>query len=78
MPRDNRIRLEERELSHPDFIVVSDDPLTLLNGLAYKGAITDSVINKKLWISKNMEFTTIFKRDRMARSVARSRKAMKG
>jgi len=54
--------------------MVSENPKTLLDGLAYRGAITDSVINKKLWISKNMEFTTIFKLDRMARSVARSRK----
>jgi uncharacterized OB-fold protein len=75
---DGNIRLEEQEAPHPDFVVVSDDPLTLLNGLAYRGAITDSVINKKLWISKNMEFITIFKLDRMARSVARSRKATKG
>ncbi|MCD6297375.1 MAG: hypothetical protein J7M30_09490 [Deltaproteobacteria bacterium] len=51
-----------------------EDPRTLLDGLAYRGAITDSVINKKLWISKNMEFNTIFKLDRMARSVARSKK----
>ncbi len=75
---DGNIHLEERDLAHPDFLVVSDDPLTLLNGLSYKGAITDAVINKKLWISKNMEFTTIFKLDRMARSVARSKKTPKG
>jgi uncharacterized OB-fold protein len=74
---DGNISLEERDLVEPDFVVVSEDPLTLLNGLSYKGAITDSVINKKLWISKNMEFTTIFKLDRMARSVARSAKIMK-
>jgi len=55
--------------------MVSENPKTLLDGLAYRGAITDSVINKKLWISKNMEFTTIFKLDRMARSVARAGKA---
>ncbi|MEW5910161.1 MAG: hypothetical protein AB1659_10215 [Thermodesulfobacteriota bacterium] len=57
-----------------DFIMVFEDPQTLLDGLAYKGAITDSVINKKLWISKNMEFNTIFKLDRMARSLARAKK----
>lgn len=68
------IRLEEVEIPSPDFVMVCDDPRTLLDGLAYRGAITDSVINKKLWISKNMEFTTIFKLDRMARSVARSKK----
>jgi hypothetical protein len=55
--------------------MVSEDPKTLLDGLDYKGAVTDSIINKKLWISKNMEFLTIFKLDRMARSVARSKKA---
>lgn len=68
------IKLEERDLSSPDFVMVSGDPRTLLDGLAYRGAITDSIINKKLWISKNTEFNTIFKLDRMARSVARSKK----
>ncbi|MCG2775235.1 MAG: zinc ribbon domain-containing protein [Desulfobacterales bacterium] len=71
---DGNIELEERELTSPDFVMVCENPRTLLDGLAYKGAITDSVINKKLWISKNMEFNTIFKLDRMARSVARSKK----
>lgn len=71
---DGNIGVEEKAPESPDFVMVSDDPRTLLDGLAYRGAITDSVINKKLWISKNMEFTTIFKLDRMARSVARSRK----
>jgi uncharacterized OB-fold protein len=71
---DGNIELEERELTSPDFVMVCENPRTLLDGLAYRGAITDSVINKKLWISKNMEFNTIFKLDRMARSVARSKK----
>jgi uncharacterized OB-fold protein len=71
---DGDIKMEARKLTSPDFVMVCDDPRTLLDGLAYKGAITDSVINKKLWISKNIEFHTIFKLDRMARSVARSKK----
>ncbi|MFH1241284.1 MAG: zinc ribbon domain-containing protein [Pseudomonadota bacterium] len=71
---DGDIRVEEKDLTSPDFVMVCEDPRTLLDGLAYRGAITDSVINKKLWISKNMEFNTIFKLDRMARSVARSKK----
>jgi len=71
---DGSIRLEETGPTSPDFVMVCQDPRTLLDGLAYRGAITDSVINKKLWISKNMEFNTIFKLDRMARSVARSKK----
>jgi len=71
---DGDIRMEERVLSSPDFIMVCDDIAALLDGLAYRGAITDSVINKKIWISKNMEFNTIFKLDRMARFLVRSRK----
>ncbi|OGP61967.1 MAG: hypothetical protein A2V65_11915 [Deltaproteobacteria bacterium RBG_13_49_15] len=71
--RDGNIRVGKAP-SSSDFIIVCEDPRTLLDGLAYRGAITDSVINKKLWISKNMEFNTIFKLDRMARSVARTKK----
>jgi len=71
---DGNISLKEGPPAKPDFIMVCDDPHVLLEGLSYRGAITDSVINKKLWISKNMEFNTIFKLDRMARSVARSKK----
>jgi uncharacterized OB-fold protein len=71
---DGNIRIEERELATPDLVMVCDDPNTLLDGLNYRGAITDSIINKKLWISKNMEFLTIFKLDRMARSVAKTRR----
>jgi uncharacterized OB-fold protein len=72
---DGTIRVEEVEVPSPDFVMVSEDPQILLDGLAYRGAITDSVISKKLWISKNTEFLTIFKLDRMARSVARTKKA---
>ncbi len=74
---DGDISLKEGQPTKPDFIIVCDDPRILLDGLAYRGAITDSVINKKLWISKNVEFNTIFKLDRMARSVARTRKSPK-
>jgi len=71
---DGDIRLTESVVSSPDFIMVCDDLHSLLDGLAYRGAITDSVINKKIWISKNMEFNTIFKLDRMARFLVRSKK----
>ena len=66
--------VEERTLGSPDFVMACEDPRTLLDGLSYKGAITDSVIMKKLWISKNMEFNTIFKLDRLARFLAREKK----
>lgn len=71
---DGDFSIEERTLGSPDFVMACEDPRTLLDGLGYKGAITDSVIMKKLWISKNMEFNTIFKLDRLARFLAREKK----
>jgi uncharacterized OB-fold protein len=73
---DGNIRVGRAPAS-PDFVMICGDPRTLLDGLTYRGALTDSVISKKLWISKNMEFNTIFKLDRMARSVVRSKKVQK-
>jgi hypothetical protein len=71
---DGYIRVEEKALEAPDFVMVCENLNVLLDGLAYRGALTDSIILGKLWISKNMEFTTIFKLDRMARSLAKARK----
>lgn len=73
--RDGDIKARKKAPVSPDFVMVCEDLMTLVEGLAYRGALTDSVINKKLWISKNLEFNTIFKLDRMARSVARSKKS---
>jgi len=67
-------RIEEKKISSPDLVMACEDPTTLLNGLMYKGAITDSVIMKRLWISKNLEFNTIFKLDRMARFLVMEQK----
>ena len=71
---DGDIRLRQGRLTSPDFVMVCEDPSVLLDGLAYRGSLTDAVIMKKLWISKNQEFVTIFKLDRMARSLARTSK----
>lgn len=71
---DGDFRITEKPVESPDLVMVCEDPKVLLNGLAYRGAITDSVIKKKLWINKNMEFTTIFKLDRMARSRMRTKR----
>jgi uncharacterized OB-fold protein len=71
---DGDIRLQQGRLTSPDFVMVCEDLRVLLDGLAYRGALTDAVIMKKLWISKNQEFVTIFKLDRMARSLAKASK----
>ena len=64
---DGDFRVSDEVVKSPDLIMVCEDLRTLRDGLDYKGALTDSVILKRLWINKNMEFTTIFKLDRMAR-----------
>jgi uncharacterized OB-fold protein len=71
---DGDIRLRQGKLASPDFVMVCEDLRVLLDGLAYRGSLTDAVIMKKLWISKNLEFLTIFKLDRMARSLVRTSK----
>lgn len=59
---------------HPDFTIVCPDLKVLLDGLGYRGSLTQAIMKRALWISKNSEFTTIFKLERMARSLARSKK----
>jgi hypothetical protein len=71
---DGNFEVVEKRLRAPDFVMACEDPRTLLGGLRYQGAITDAVILKKIWIDKNIEFNTIFKLDRLARSLAREKK----
>ncbi|MBI2346284.1 MAG: hypothetical protein HYV03_05270 [Deltaproteobacteria bacterium] len=57
----------------PDLVMVADDPQLFVDWLTFKEALTNAIIAGKLWISLNREFTTIFKLDRLPRSVARDR-----
>jgi hypothetical protein len=54
--------------------MVAQKKETVLKGLAYEGSLTEAIMKAELWISKNVEFMTIFKLERMARSTARSKK----
>ncbi|MEW6046947.1 MAG: SCP2 sterol-binding domain-containing protein [Bacillota bacterium] len=69
------LTVEEGTAAAPDLVMVVADPAVLLNALAYRGSLTQAIMTGKLWISKNVEFTTVFKLERMARSLARSKKA---
>lgn len=71
---DGNFKIEDKKVSSPDFVMACENAQVLLDGLNYKGAVTDSVILKKLWLSKNIEFNTIFKLDRLARFLAREKK----
>ncbi|MBI5499471.1 MAG: hypothetical protein HY907_04475 [Deltaproteobacteria bacterium] len=54
-----------------DLVLLFQDPQTLLDWLTFREALTNAIIAGKLWISVNREFTTIFKLDRLPRSVLR-------
>jgi hypothetical protein len=38
----------------------------------FKDSLTNAIIAERLWINKNVEFVTVFKLDRIPRSVRRS------
>jgi uncharacterized OB-fold protein len=69
------IAIKKGGTTKQDFVMVAKNPNTILNGLAYKGSLTEAIMMADLWISKNIEFMTVFKLERMARSLARSRKS---
>ncbi len=71
---DGDLRVREGVADKPDFTLVCADIATFVNGMAYRGSLTQAIITKDLWISLNREFTTIFKLERMARSLARTKK----
>ncbi len=79
---DLTIRIDDGDLAvepglagSPDFVMVAKDASTIADGIAYRGSLTQAILRKDLWISRNPEFTTIFKLERMARSFARSKKS---
>ncbi len=71
---DGDLRVKEGKADKPDFTLVCADIDTLVNGIAYRGSLTQAIITKDLWVSLNRELTTIFKLERMARSLGRIKK----
>ena len=69
--RDGLLRVREGEPAQPDFVMVCDDPAVLVEWLSFREALTNAIVTGDLWISQNKEFTTIFKLDRLPRSVRR-------
>ena len=71
---DGELTMKKGGISKQDFTMVASNPNIILKGLAYEGSLTEAIMKADLWISKNVEFMTVFKLERMARSLARSRK----
>jgi uncharacterized OB-fold protein len=72
---DGKLDVSAGPLKGPaDLVLIFADPQTMLEWLTFKEALTNAIIAGKLWISLNREFTTIFKLDRLPRSVLRDSK----
>ncbi len=68
---DGSLAVSEGEPERADFVMLCDDPELLVSWLTFKDALTNAIVTGDLWISQNREFTTIFKLDRLPRSVRR-------
>ena len=53
--------------------MIATDPQLFLDWMNFKDSLTNAIIADKLWISQNKEFTTVFKLDRVPRSVRRTK-----
>jgi uncharacterized OB-fold protein len=71
---DGELSIKKGGTTKQDFTMVASNAGTVLKGLAYEGSLTEAIMKAELWISKNVEFMTVFKLERMARSLARSKK----
>ncbi len=68
-----RLKFQEGETKKADFVMVTRDPKLFQKWMNFGESLTNAIIAEKLWISKNAEFITVFKLDRIPRSVRRSK-----
>ena len=68
---DGSLAVAEGRPEAADLVMIVADPGLLVDWLGFKEALTNAIVTGKLWISINREFTTIFKLDRLPRSVRR-------
>lgn len=67
-----RLKFKPGTAKTADFVMVVDDPKLFEEWIDFKESLTNAIIAGTLWISKNAEFTTVFKLDRIPRSIRRS------
>ncbi len=70
---DGKLDVQAGEIDAPDFVMVARDPTILSDWMNFKDSLTNAIIAERLWVSLNREFITVFKLDRLPRSIKRSR-----
>jgi uncharacterized OB-fold protein len=68
-----RLKFQEGIVKKADFVMVVKDPKLFQNWMNLRDSLTNAIVAEKLWISKNTEFITVFKLDRIPRSLRRSK-----
>jgi uncharacterized OB-fold protein len=68
-----RLKFQEGMIKKADLVMVVKDPKLFQNWMSFKDSLTNAIIAEKLWVSKNTEFITVFKLDRVPRSLRRSK-----
>ena len=69
----SRLKFQEGTAKKADFVMVVRDPALFRDWIDFKDSLTNAIIAERLWISKNAEFITVFKLDRVPRSLRRSK-----
>jgi uncharacterized OB-fold protein len=69
---DGKLSVEPKGFDRPDFVMIANDPKLFSDWMNFKDSLTNAIIAEKLWISQNKEFTTVFKLDRVPRSIRRT------
>jgi uncharacterized OB-fold protein len=69
---DGKLAVEPKGFDRPDVVMVAHDPKLFSEWMSFKESLTNAIIAEKLWISHNKEFTTVFKLDRVPRSIRRT------
>jgi uncharacterized OB-fold protein len=71
---DGKLDVQPGEIDVPDFVMIARDPAIFSDWMNFKDSLTNAIIAERLWISLNREFITVFKLDRLPRSIKRTRK----
>jgi uncharacterized OB-fold protein len=69
---DRKLAVQGGEIDAPDFVMISMDPAVFEDWMNFKDSLTNAIIAERLWISLNNEFITVFKLDRIPRSIKRT------
>jgi len=70
---DRKLDVQSGQIDRPDFVMVAKNSAVFAEWMEFRGSLTNAIIAERLWISVNKEFITVFKLDRLPRSIKRTK-----